>query len=329
MGRQDGKLEVSVAPGIVPQSQVIVRFSGEPRGSDYEAWREDILRRIGIDPEPSSKERFDCRTAYTSIAGLTALDGESGTARFHLATSQNDDLALSFPLAGVAEVTVAGKAVTLRPGEMVFVQRSSAGHVQVGRETKRVLTLIMPRNDLLALCPRAEDLLATRIDHSPSVRQTISGYMKLVTEIGHTLDAVAQKRLAQHTLEMIAVLLDRNSSTTDRAEALPSAVRFELIKSDILRCLGDPALSIGLVAERHRCHPKQVQRMFAASGRTFADFVLEQRLLLARRRLLRNAGVEKIASIAFDVGFNDLSYFNRAFRERFGMTPSEWRAEAL
>jgi len=32
-----------------------------------------------------------------------------------------------------------------------------------------------------------------------------------------------------------------------------------------------------------------------------------------------------IAVIAFTVGFSDLSHFNRAFRRRFGMTPSEAR----
>jgi AraC-like DNA-binding protein len=32
-----------------------------------------------------------------------------------------------------------------------------------------------------------------------------------------------------------------------------------------------------------------------------------------------------IAVIAFIVGFSDLLHFNRAFRRRFGMTPSETR----
>jgi AraC-like DNA-binding protein len=35
-----------------------------------------------------------------------------------------------------------------------------------------------------------------------------------------------------------------------------------------------------------------------------------------------------ISEIAFDVGFADLSHFNRAFRRRYGMTPSEVRITA-
>jgi AraC-like DNA-binding protein len=41
-------------------------------------------------------------------------------------------------------------------------------------------------------------------------------------------------------------------------------------------------------------------------------------------RDLRHAD-RTISTIAFNVGFNDLSYFNRTFRRRFGMTPSEAR----
>jgi AraC-like DNA-binding protein len=33
----------------------------------------------------------------------------------------------------------------------------------------------------------------------------------------------------------------------------------------------------------------------------------------------------KIATIAYDCGFNDLSHFNRAFRRRFGETPTAAR----
>ena len=32
-----------------------------------------------------------------------------------------------------------------------------------------------------------------------------------------------------------------------------------------------------------------------------------------------------ISTIAYDIGFSDLSHFNRAFRERYGMTPSDAR----
>ena len=35
---------------------------------------------------------------------------------------------------------------------------------------------------------------------------------------------------------------------------------------------------------------------------------------------------EKIAAVAYEAGFSDLSYFNRAFRRHYGVAPSEVRA---
>jgi AraC-like DNA-binding protein len=35
-----------------------------------------------------------------------------------------------------------------------------------------------------------------------------------------------------------------------------------------------------------------------------------------------------ISSVAFEVGFGDLSYFNRAFRRCYGATPSEVKRSA-
>jgi AraC-like DNA-binding protein len=73
-----------------------------------------------------------------------------------------------------------------------------------------------------------------------------------------------------------------------------------------------------------------VQRLFQRTGSSFSEFVLEQRLLLAHRRLSApGTSRDKIAAIALDAGFGDLSYFNRSFRKRFDMTPSEWREHQL
>jgi methylphosphotriester-DNA--protein-cysteine methyltransferase len=62
---------------------------------------------------------------------------------------------------------------------------------------------------------------------------------------------------------------------------------------------------------------------------TIGQYVLDQRLALACRRLrdTRLAG-RTISSIAHDAGFGDLSYFNRTFRRRYGVTPSGARAPA-
>ena len=83
------------------------------------------------------------------------------------------------------------------------------------------------------------------------------------------------------------------------------------------------------IAARHRIKPRWIQRLFEREDMTFTEYVLAQRLARAHRLLAdpRYAG-QKISTIAFNVGFGDLSYFNRAFRRRYGAAPSELRAAA-
>ncbi|HJP67724.1 MAG TPA: helix-turn-helix domain-containing protein, partial [Sphingomicrobium sp.] len=49
-------------------------------------------------------------------------------------------------------------------------------------------------------------------------------------------------------------------------------------------------------------------------------------LRLAARRL--TAGGTSISEIAYGVGFSSPAHFSARFRERFGMTPREYRASA-
>jgi len=89
--------------------------------------------------------------------------------------------------------------------------------------------------------------------------------------------------------------------------------------ADIAAYLGDCDLTAAAVARRQRVTPRYVHKLFEQEGLAFSRFVLERRLARAHRMLtdLRLAQ-RSISSVAFEVGFGDLSYFNRAFRRCYG-----------
>jgi AraC-like DNA-binding protein len=98
------------------------------------------------------------------------------------------------------------------------------------------------------------------------------------------------------------------------------------VKAHIKQNLSSRELNLGAVAARQHLTPRYIQRLFEREGTTFSEFVLGERLARARSLLADpRHGNHTISTIAFEVGFNDLSYFNRTFRRRYGMTPSELR----
>jgi len=306
-------------------------YSGEPRGHGYETWREGLWQGFGrVEAEPATGERIKCRIGVAQVSGLKLASACGSSAHFErsrrMRSDQCEDFALIAASCGSAEVTHGGACATLQPSEMWLTDMSEQCAVTFSGETAITATRI-PRRELLSICPRAEDNLGLTLVTHPAIRQAIAAYTELSANTGTLLDPVGQRLLAQHTIDMVALLLGNRPDQSELARQRGySAARLKLIQQDIIKNLSDPGLTIAAVATRQRCHPKQVQRLFAGTGATFTEFVLDQRLQHARRLLSSpSSGPKKISMIAYDAGFCDLAYFNRSFRSRFGMTPSDCR----
>ena len=117
-----------------------------------------------------------------------------------------------------------------------------------------------------------------------------------------------------------------SDATTVAAGRGIRAARLRAIKSDIEAHLTYSDLSPGIVARRQGVSDSYIRKLFGSEGTSFSGYVLTRRLVRAHRMLTdrRWAGVS-IASIAYDAGFGDLSYFNRVFKRWYGATPSEVR----
>jgi AraC-like DNA-binding protein/ligand-binding sensor protein len=85
------------------------------------------------------------------------------------------------------------------------------------------------------------------------------------------------------------------------------------------------ALSLADVARASGASVYHFCKVFhKATGLKFSDYVARVRLEDARTRLLNPS--LRISEIAYDVGFQSLTQFNRRFRRVFGQSPTEFRA---
>jgi len=89
--------------------------------------------------------------------------------------------------------------------------------------------------------------------------------------------------------------------------------------------LSDPAFDSRQLAEALAVSPRYLQIVFAEVGATPSRFLLARRLEAAASRLRRPDWQGSITDVALDYGFNDLSYFSRTFRRRFGCPPQAYR----
>lgn len=91
-------------------------------------------------------------------------------------------------------------------------------------------------------------------------------------------------------------------------------------------------LTIGELAQSLAIPEHRLRKLIngALGYRNFAAFINDYRIAEAERRLAEpDMARAQITNLAFDIGFASLAPFNRAFRSRTGMSPSQYREKAL
>lgn len=83
-------------------------------------------------------------------------------------------------------------------------------------------------------------------------------------------------------------------------------------------------LSIQTMAEACGFSQSHFMKFFKNTfGTTFTSYLNDYRLTMASRLLVSSE--DSILTVAMESGFNNLSYFNRIFKKKFGKTPREFR----
>lgn len=81
-----------------------------------------------------------------------------------------------------------------------------------------------------------------------------------------------------------------------------------------------------MIAEGVSLSIRRVYELFHPSSASFMKWVWQERLERCRRDLGTAAlRARPIGAIAFAWGFSDICHFSRSFKQRYGVTPREWR----
>ncbi|SRR5579871_1144135 len=242
----------------------------------------------------------------------------------------NDHLFLGVNLAGGSLVRQGDREITLRPGDAVFASRGHAG-CTISRPTSvRFVGVCLYRHALAPLVTDLDDTELRLIPHHTEALRLLTTYIDAVLN-AHQVPAPALQRLvAIHVYDLVALAIGATRDAALIAEGRGvRAARLGAMKAYIAANLSDSDLSAASVAARQGVTPRYVHKLFEDEGVTFSKFVLSRRLERAHRMLTDpRFACRTISSLAFDVGFGDLSYFYRTFRRRYDATPSEVRQSA-
>jgi AraC-like DNA-binding protein len=297
-----------------------------------EAFRETYGRQVvqlDIDPHPDHPFELDftvCGFPGFGLAGIISPTRNTHTAEM----IDNDDVVLIFPSEGCGTLQQIGREVTIRDGEATLIANGSTG-VFYGNIPSRLLNFRLDRLLLSSLTPNIDAALVRPILQDNPALQMLIRYAGIMDDMDALATPELRRAVVLHMHDLAGVVLGATRDATQIAgQRGVRMARLRAIKDDIAANLAQRNLSAETLANRHGISSRYVNMLFEAEGLSVSEFILTQRLIQAHRTLSDPRLAKRpVSAIAYDVGFHDLSYFNRTFRRRYGATPSDVRAKAL
>ena len=297
-------------------------------------WRDIYSQLYGpLEVTYAADRPFSASIEFTRIGNLGLTTSLSTVERFVrtprcVAVGGSDSLHLALNL-GRSRMLASqlGRETLFGPGTMALLTDSEPGAFGAGAGNKWLFVTI-PRRQLTDVVPSADDAVAVPLGRGQPAMRYLRRYLALLLRPeGIEDDDVLSDHIETTLLDLTALALGARRESADVACLRGRrAARLQMILAAIGNGFDAPGFSVHSVAASVGLSPRYVQDLLHQTGRTFTGRVLERRLQKARALLTDpRRFTRRITDIALDSGFNDVSYFNRMFRRRFGVSPTEVR----
>lgn len=229
-------------------------------------------------------------------------------------------------LRGRASFEQQGRQVWLSPGEWSLYDTTRAYSV-VNPESVEQLVLLLPKDQMPQGRLPLDELMVQRFSGATGVSRLAWDAMLAAHQELPQMTPATAEGVADVIVQLVHLTLleraGRGTALTQR-EALR-----DRLKAHVARHLRDPRLSVEQVAQALGCSRRHLYNALADEPDGVAGYILAQRLAACRAELARpETAARSITDIALSFGFTNTAHFSRAFRERYGHSPSECRAAA-
>ncbi|PZN31692.1 MAG: hypothetical protein DIU71_09310 [Proteobacteria bacterium] len=308
---------------------------GLPPGERLEFWNEVACQTLALQcAEPLRPQSFSGRMRRADCGTLRMIEFSSDAATVvrshaHIACSSEPLFLLRMQLAGETQSWQDGREIRLQPGDFTLCDCTRPYRVSF-QEHASVLTLRIPRTTMLryVAAPEAMALIHMSGRRGPSAL-TSRCLQEFWRSSSQWLTPALAPRMTHIMLELIAsayAAVPRVGATPD---SLATALRVRIVEY-IESHLHDTGLTPTSIAQAFRITPRYLHLLFAGERDTVARYVMRRRLEKSSQALADPAQRRRsISVIASQYGFKSLPHFCRAFRERYGVSPGEFRRASL
>jgi AraC-like DNA-binding protein len=248
--------------------------------------------------------------------------------RHKISRSGHDYFLLSLQTRGQGVLEQGGRRAVLQTGDFALYDTTRPYDLWFDAQFSQ-LVLRLPRQMVAQRLFDADRFTALRIAGGVGAGRLASLFFR---QLYHELERVEPggvDRLHAAGVDLLATAFAEQTGALSSVSESHAMLQ-RRICDFIDRHLSDPDLSCLSIASVHGISERYLRKLFARSSTSASDQIWTRRLERAKHDLVDPLQAHRtVTAIGYDVGFKDAAHFSRAFKSRFGITPTEWRRNAL
>lgn len=250
------------------------------------------------------------------------------TAR-HTSVSRTRHYFLHMQMKGELLVSQDGQEAHLQEGDMVLCD-SALPYTLENKERCSLLVMIASPAELKRRLPSPEIALGRKLHGSRGLSSALSGMLSGIwNEVKNREDISVAPKIGENLMDMLAICCMDEFGTKAIDSAIASSRRSH-IRCYIESNLSDPDLTVASIAKAFRISPRYLHMLFAEEDETISGFVRRRRLEECKKKLGDPMWRQRsITELAYAWGFNNTTHFARVFREKYGVSPRDFRNSAV
>lgn len=313
-----------------PLPRITLASEGVPAEVAFERWRDTVSPVFDVDlGRDTAIDEFGIAfEAYHFGPLVLGRTMGRGSQTFERATptvarSGVDHILVQAYVTGGNHVSAEGREFMVSPGDVWLFDMARTLRTATRDFTN--ISLAVPRALIEPLVVDGDALHGLRLGGDSALGGLLFDHMRGLETRAPRMTLREAASVAESTVHLVAGCVGPAAEARDVTEAGLSSALLSRLRRDIDAGLGDPDLGPDLLMRRHGLSRARLYRLFEPLGGV-ADYIRRRRL---RRCFLDLASPERrdvrIAEIAQHWGFGNEAVFSRAFKARFGMTPSDVR----
>ena len=295
-----------------------------PQGDRHDAWLSRSPASASRVYETRPHEPFDVATDLVMLGPLkihfSTISGQYFDRTQAMASADGiDDLVVNVRFRGAALGDMNGRSFDGPSGSIVLTDMAQPqGHVS---EACSCAYFHVPRALAEQFLPSVRSLHGMAI--APDTATLLREHLLQIWRGADHLPIDQGGRLAGTVLDLLAVAIAQERGGQAASAAIAGAALMRA-RAEIEMRLGSATLSVANLCRTLGVSRSALYRLFADEGGVHA-YITRRRLERVAATLSDPLDHDRLADIAERWGFCDAAYLGRLFRERFGMTPSDYR----